>query len=399
MESTDWECPSLWVGCETHPATTKKSNTLETNNHISDFFKDLKVVELAGVLAGPAAGSFFAELGAKVIKVENKRAGGDVTRSWQAPGESSEGPSAYYSSANYAKEVRLLDLTQPDDLKTLHNLILDADIVLANHRERTAKKFHLTYADLSKSNPGLIYVQLDGYVDGDRPAYDVVLQAETGWISMTGIDSSHPAKLPVALIDILAGHQMREATLLALIKRMKTGKGSFVRVTLEQASLSALANQATNYLMSGRVAEPIGTLHPNIAPYGDWFETADGKRLVLAIGSDRQFAALTKVLGRPEWARDPRFENNNARLCHRKVLAENIAEAMANFSAHRLASELDEAGVPYGFVLKLDEVLFTPAAQAMLRHEEIDGFPTTRLSSLAYSTTFLKPTSSARGSD
>ncbi len=367
---------------------------METNNHISDFFKDLIVVELAGVLAGPAAGSFFAELGAKVIKVENKRAGGDVTRGWQSPGETSEGPSAYYSSANYAKEIRFLDLTEAADLKTIHDLIAKADIVLANHRERTAKKFQLTYGELSKSNPDLIYIQLDGYVDGDRPAYDVVLQAETGWISMTGIDSSHPAKLPVALIDILAGHQMREATLLALIKRMKTGEGSFVRVTLEQASLSALANQATNYLMSGRVAEPMGTLHPNIAPYGDWFETADGKRLVLAVGSDKQFAALTGVLGHPEWSEDYRFANNNARLHHRRTLTKNLRFAMAKFSGDALAKELDAAGVPYGFVLALDEVLTTPAAKDMVRHEEIEGYPTSRLSTLAYSSSFLKLTSS-----
>lgn len=359
-----------------------------------EFFSDLLVVELAGVLAGPAAGSFFAELGAEVIKVENKKTGGDVTRNWQLPGETTEGPSAYYASANYGKSVRMLDLTDSKDLEELRALIEKADIVLTNHRPHTARKFGLEYADLKRLNPEVIAIQLNGYDDPERPAYDVVLQAETGWISMTGSDADHPAKLPVALIDILAGHQIREAALLALIKRLKTGEGSYVEVTLERASLAALANQATNYLMSGHTAKPIGTLHPNIAPYGEWFATADEKRIVLAVGSEKQFSGLCEVVGKPEWAEDESFRTNFARLENRDTLQSLLHDAIQNFGANDLSEKLNARGVPHGFILPLDEVLESTVAQSMVRTQTIDGRLTKRLSGLAFSPSFLTPPSS-----
>lgn len=349
----------------------------------------MKVVELASVLAGPAAGSFFAELGAHVIKVENKRTGGDVTRGWQTHGESTQGPSAYFCSANFRKEYLPLDLNEENDRQTLKDHLSSADIVLTNHRDSTAEKFGLTYRELTRLRPDLIHIQLDGYVRGDRPAYDVVLQAETGWISMTGTDRDHLAKLPVALIDVLAGHQIKEATLLALIKRMKTGRGSFVRVTLEEASLAGLTNQATNYLMAGHTAKPMGTRHPNIAPYGDAFHTADGKIAVLAVGSDRQFADLARTLGKDELASDDRFADNHARLQHRDRLVAELQDAIGEMTSEELTRAWDAAKVPHGFVRDMEETLNSEAAQDMIREDIIDGHTALRLSSLAFSTDFL----------
>ncbi|MCA1752162.1 MAG: CoA transferase, partial [Flavobacteriales bacterium] len=155
---------------------------------MSEFFKDLKVVELAAVLAGPSAGMFFAELGAEVIKVENKPAGGDATREWRLPGETKDGPSAYFCSVNWGKTHLFLDLRDSADRDRLYSEIADADIVLTNYRAETAAKLGVAYADLAALNDNLIFIGLDGFEHSDKAAYDVVLQAETGWISMTGTD-------------------------------------------------------------------------------------------------------------------------------------------------------------------------------------------------------------------
>ncbi len=354
---------------------------------MSNFFKDLKVIELAGVLAGPGVGLFFAELGARVLKVENKNVGGDATRTWRLKGETENGPSAYFSAVNYKKEYLFLDLTDARERDDLLQEIADADMVISNYSSRVAEKLGMDYPTLSKINKKLIYLQLDGFANSARPAYDVVLQAETGWISMTG-HSENPSKLPVALIDVLAGHQLKEGALLAIIHRMKTGEGSLVECNLEQASLAALANQATNYLMNNAVAEPIGTLHPNIAPYGDWFETADGKRIVLAVGSDKQFENLNMVLGLHLHI-DEKFKTNPDRLMHRADLRAALVPAIAKFNLADLSQKLDGAGVPFGEIKRLDAVLESDVAQEMVLTEMQDGRETKRLSGNAFKAGFL----------
>lgn len=358
---------------------------------MTNFFKDLKVIELASVLAGPSAGMFFAELGAQVVKVENKRAGGDAVRAWRLPGETKQGPSAYFCAVNYGKTYLPLDLKDPADRAHLVRLIADADIVLSNYREETARKLGLLYTDIAEVNPRVIHIGLDGFSGSDKAAYDVVLQAETGWISMTGTDADHPAKLPVALIDILAGHQMKEAALLALISRERTGEGADIRVSLEKSSLAALANQATNYLMCSHVAAPIGTLHPNIAPYGDSFITADGKRTVTAVGSDDQFKKLCTVLGLKDVASDPRFRTNTDRTENREALSALLAAAFLRADAAHWDSALSAAGVPCGTVRRLDEVLESDVAKDMRLEDEIEGRKAVRLSGLGFSVNFLGP--------
>lgn len=342
---------------------------------------------MSSVLAGPAVGMFFAELGAEVIKIENKSTGGDVSRRWRLPGETSDGPSAYYSAVNYAKRVRLADLTAVAEQEMVYREIREADLVISNYSEKVSEKLGMSYPRLKELNPGLIFLQLDGFSDSGRVAFDVVLQAETGWISMTGTPGN-PAKLPVALIDILAGHQLKEAALLALIHRMRTGEGSKVTCNLEQASLAGLANQATNYLMEGAVAGPVGTLHPNIAPYGDWFETLDGKRVVLAVGSDVQFAKLCEVLGL-KLHKDVCFAENPARVIHRDKLSSALRPAFATLDSKRLSTDLSAANIPFGFVRRLDEVLQTNAAKAMIREEIQEGRKTLRLSGNAFKAGFL----------
>jgi crotonobetainyl-CoA:carnitine CoA-transferase CaiB-like acyl-CoA transferase len=347
---------------------------------------DLLVIETAGVLAGPAVGMFFAELGATVIKLENQRAGGDVTRKWKLPSEDPGSPvSAYFSSVNWGKEHRLVDLSTAADREAFDALIARADVLITNHLAADAEKLGLQRDRVRALNPRLIHGHIKGFADQpDRPAFDVVLQAETGYISMTGTDDDHLAKLPIALIDVLAAHQLKEGVLLALLQRSSTGRGAYVEVSLEEAALTGLINQASNWLMAGAVAKPIGTLHPNIAPYGEVFTCADGGRLILAVGSDVQFRALCTALGLPLLADMAAFATNVMRVRNRHELAETLAMPIASLDRAELLERLLKAEVPAGAVNRIDEALSSAAAKAMVNETVIDGQPTLRIRGNAF---------------
>ncbi len=342
---------------------------------------ELLVLETAAILAGPAVGMHFAELGARVIKIENKRSGGDITRKWKLPREDPGSPvSAYFSSVNWGKEHMFLDLKDPTDRETFDALVERADVLITNHMRADSAKLGLERERLRTLNPELVHGHILGFADQpERPAFDVVLQAETGYISMTGTDKSHLAKLPIALIDELAAHQLKQGLLLALWQRERTGKGAYVEVSLEEAALAGLINQASNHLMTGAVAEPMGTQHPNIAPYGELFTCADGGKVILAVGSNMQFAALCSVLGIPELAMDPRFIQDPDRVADRKALAEQLSDRISERDRSELLGSLLKAGVPAGAVYGIDEALSTPTAKAMVLASDIDGKPTKRL--------------------
>jgi crotonobetainyl-CoA:carnitine CoA-transferase CaiB-like acyl-CoA transferase len=348
--------------------------------------KDLLVIETAGVLAGPAVGMFFAELGATVIKLENQRAGGDVTRKWKLPSEDPSSPvSAYFSSVNWGKEHRLVDLSTAKDREAFDALIAKADVLITNHLAADAEKLGLQRERLRALNPRLIHGHIKGFADQPhRPAFDVVLQAETGYISMTGTDDDHLAKLPIALIDVLAAHQLKEGVLLALLQRSTIGRGAFVEVSLEDAALTGLINQASNWLMAGAVAKPIGTLHPNIAPYGEVFTCADGGRIILAVGSDAQFRALSTALGVPLLADMAAFATNAMRVRNRHELAQTLAMPIASLERAALLEQLIQAEVPAGAVNRIDEALSSGAAKAMVNESVIDGRPTRRIRGNAF---------------
>ena len=346
----------------------------------------LLVIETAGVLAGPAVGMFFAELGARVVKVENPHAGGDVTRKWKLPSEDPASPvSAYFSSVNWGKEHLFLDLKDAGDRERFDELLRQADVLISNHLAADAEKLGLDRARLQGLNPTLVHGHIKGFADQPhRPAYDVVLQAETGYISMTGTDPEHLAKMPIALIDVLAAHQLKEGLLVALLQRGRTGQGAYVEVSLEEAALTGLINQASNHLMTGAVAQPIGTLHPNIAPYGELFTCADGGRIILAVGSDAQFTALCAVIGTNGLVTDPRFATNTDRVRNRADLAPELAASLVLHDRKELLARLIPAGVPAGALLRIDEVMATPAAQAMLLESTINGVRTLRVKGNAF---------------
>jgi crotonobetainyl-CoA:carnitine CoA-transferase CaiB-like acyl-CoA transferase len=347
---------------------------------------DLLVVETAAVLAGPAVGMFFAELGARVVKLENKRSGGDVTRSWKLPSEDPSSPvSAYFSSVNHGKEHHMVDLRSAEGRARLDELLAQADVLITNHLAEDAEKLGLTRERIRSLNPRSIHGHITGFFgQPERPAFDVVLQAETGYISMTGTDTEHLAKLPIALIDVLAAHQLKEGILLALLQRGSTGKGAYVEVSLEEAAITGLVNQASNCLMTGHVPAPLGTLHPNIAPYGEVFTCSDGGKIILAVGSDAQFRALCTVLELVDLPEDVRFVRNTDRVRNRAILAEQLQGSIAGHVRSELLTKLVAAGVPSGAVLRMDEVMDSPVAKAMLVEERIDGVVTRRVRGNAF---------------
>ena len=337
-------------------------------------FAHLRVLELASVLAGPQVGQFFAELGADVLKIESPA--GDVTRTWKTSAETAApeaaaavdaAVSAYFSASNWGKQSLILDLTTPAGQAALHRLAATADIVLASYKPSDAEKLGADYATLSQANPRLIYGHLTGYgPENPRAGYDAVLQAEAGFMHLNAPGPGQPPqKMPVAMVDLLAAHQLKEGLLTALFQRERTGHGALVQVSLLDSALAALANQAATYLVTGHDPQPLGSGHPSIVPYGTVYRAADGRQLVLAVGSDGQFRQLCAALGQPGWAIDNRFATNAARVTHRAELEALLTHRIAVLDGDLLLTELARRAVPAGAVRSVGEALRQPSAQAM----------------------------------
>ena len=350
------------------------------------FFKDLKVVELSSVLAGPAVGMFFAELGAEVIKVENSLTGGDVTRSWKLATESDAAVSAYYHSVNWNKKSLFKNLKDPSEKAEVLELIKDADIVISNFRPASARKMGFTYDQLKAINPTLIMGVITAYGDqDDRPGFDALMQAESGWMHMNGAAGGPPIKLPVALMDILSAHQLKEGLLLALLHRYKTGDGSRVSVSLYDSALSALANQASNYLNLQHNPQRKGSLHPNIAPYGEIIMSQEGIPLLLAIGNQKQFEGLCEILNCEVLLQDPRYADNKSRVSHRHTLIKSLQEKAALRSADDILAAAQLKSVPLGPINDLKTVFSSEHAQRLiLAQTEPDGSLSRRVKTVVF---------------
>ena len=352
------------------------------------FFKGLKVVEFAGVLAGPAVGMFFAELGAEVIKIENKTTGGDVTRGWKQASEDPESPiSAYWCSVNWGKKHLFLDLFDPEDRQTATTLATAADVVISNFKPSSARKMGFDADTLRRINPRLICAQLNSYADpeDESPAFDAVLQAEAGFLYMNGEADRPPVKLPVALIDVLAAHQLKEGILLALIQLARTGEGSVITCSLLESALASLVNQASNYLMNGHIPQRMGTRHPNIAPYGDTYLCADGQSVLLAVGTERQFVHLCKVLALENLLQNPDFQTNTARVMHRERLNEILENSISKLSLSEAIDKFRSAGVPAARIRDMKSVFELPTANEMILEEKMeDGTLTKRMKTIAF---------------
>lgn len=326
----------------------------------------VKVLELAGVLAGPTCGQFLAELGATVVKVEPP--GGDVTRTWRQPGEHPRGDRTdYFCACNWGKTSRVIDLRRLEGRDALHTLVREADVVLSSYRPGSDVALGADAATLMALNPRLVLVSVSGYgPEHPRAGYDAVIQAETGFMAINGFAEAPPLKMPVALMDLLAAHQMKQAVLAGWLHRSQTGSGVYLTVSLQDAALSALANQGTAWLGSGKEPVRMGSAHPQIAPYGTPYRTQDGAYLVLAVGTDAQFARLCAILHLDALPADPRFTRNAARVVHREALDALLGPALQSRQRDELLPLLHAADIPAGAVRTLEEA-FREAPHMVLR--------------------------------
>lgn len=349
--------------------------------------RGIKVLELASVLAGPSVGMFFAELGADVLKVENVRTNGDVTRIWKLPSESPDTDiSAYYSSVNWGKLSLAVDLTHAEGLDIVYRLAKLCDIVLASYKPGDAEKLKVDHATMRALNPRLIYGHITGYGAGNpRAGFDAIIQAESGFTYMNGEPGGSPTKMPVALMDVLTAHQLKEAILLALLHREKTGDGQYLESSLIRGGIASLINQASNWLVAGTVPQRLGSDHPNIVPYGTIFRTKDNKEIVLAVGTEKQFQELCSLLERPGLTTDPRFSSNYERVRNKTVLKDILQSLFSTVDRDRMLDMLAQKRIPAGGVFNMREVFDAPEAQEMLLHGEYDDFgPITGVRSVAF---------------
>jgi crotonobetainyl-CoA:carnitine CoA-transferase CaiB-like acyl-CoA transferase len=304
------------------------------------------VADFTRVLAGPLATMVFGDLGADVIKVERPD-GGDDTRAWGPP-YAADGASTYFHAVNRNKRSLALDLATPAGRANARALTTRADVLVENFRPGTMARFGLGYDDLAAANPGLVYCSLSGFGSGPGaalPGYDPVVQAVGGLMSVTG-PAGEPSKTGVALVDVISGLYATVAILAALRERDRTGHGQLVEINLLSCELASLANLASAFVNTGVSPHSMGNAHPSIAPY-QTFETAD-RPLMLGCGNDRQWRALTAVLGRPELAGDPRFARNPDRVAHREVLVPLLSAALAARTAQEWTELLTPAGIPCG---------------------------------------------------
>jgi len=310
---------------------------------------DLRIVDFSRVLAGPLATMVLADLGAEVTKVE-RPGSGDDTRSWGPPWDES-GTATYFQAVNRNKASVALDLGRAADTERARMLVADADVVVENFRPGVMDRLGLGYEELRARDPGLVYCSITGFGAGagaELPGYDLLVQALGGLMSITGAADGPPQKVGVALVDVVCGLFAATGILAALRHRDRTGAGQRVEVDLLTSLLAALVNQGSAYTLAGEVGQRMGTAHPSVAPY-ELLRAGEGE-LVVAVGTDAQFAALCEVLGCPQLASDPDYASNAARVANRVRLREQIERCLGARPATEWAQALLAARVPAGQV-------------------------------------------------
>jgi crotonobetainyl-CoA:carnitine CoA-transferase CaiB-like acyl-CoA transferase len=319
----------------------------------------LKVLDLSRVLAGPWATQFLGDLGADVIKIE-RPGQGDDTRAWGPPwfGDLS----AYFTCANRNKRSMALDFTTPEGAATVRELAAEADVVIENFKRGALAKYGLDYASLKAVKRDLVYCSITGFGQtgpyADRAGYDALIQGMGGLMSITGEPDGQPMKVGVAVVDLFTGMYASSGILAALAHRDRTGEGQHIDLALFDVQAAMLANQAANYLATGRAPHRLGNAHPSICPY-QTFAASDGY-LILAVGNDQQFAKFCTVAGRPELAARPDFATNPARVANRETLIGILSEMVVAQPRAWWSERLEAVGVPCGPINTLDEVFTDP---------------------------------------
>jgi len=335
----------------------------------------LRVLELARILAGPWAGQILADLGADVIKVERKGSGDD-TRGWGPPFvEATEGghlDAAYFHATNRGERSIEIDFENEDGRRIVKKLAARSDVLVENFKVGGLAKFGLDYASLSNENPRLIYCSVTGFGQSGpyatRPGYDLMAQGIGGIMDLTGAPDGEPQRAGVPVADIFTGIYSVVGILAALIERERTGRGCLVDTALVDSQVGVLANQALNYLISGKVPRRIGNAHPNIVPY-QVFPVADG-HIIIATGNDSQFGKLCALLGESKIAEEPRYRSNSDRLANREELIARLSALTLRWRRDDLLAKLEELGVPAGPINTLEQVFADP--QVIHRGMRID---------------------------
>lgn len=322
----------------------------------------VRVLELARILAGPWAGQLLAELGAEVIKVESPA--GDDTRQWGPPFIDHEGDrsAAYFHSCNRGKRSITADFSTEEGRALVQDLAARSDVVIENFKVGGLARFGLDYASLAARNPGLVYCSVTGFgQDGpyaSRAGYDVIIQAMSGLMSITGAADGPPQKVGVAVTDIFTGVYAAVAILAALHQRGTTGQGQHIDMALLDVATAITANQAMNFLTTGKAPTRMGNAHPNLAPYEE-FSCADGP-VIIAVGNDGQFARLCAVLGLEGLATAPAYATNADRVANRPGLLAALGAAMGGWRRDDLLAACEGAGIPAGPINDMAAALADP---------------------------------------
>lgn len=314
----------------------------------------LKVLDLTRVLAGPLCTMLLGDLGADVIKVERPGTGDD-TRTWGPPFDA-EGRSAYYLSINRNKLGLGADLDRAEDRALIEHLLQDADVVVDNFRLGTLERKGISPEAWREKRPELVWCTITGFgPDVDRPGYDFVTQAESGWMAITGEPDGDPMKAGVALADVLAGKDATIAILAAVVQAIRSGVGARIYISLADSARAALVNVAQNALVSGTDAKRWGNAHPNLVPY-QLFRASD-RPIAVAVGSDAQFVACARAIGLDSLADDPALRTNAGRLAQRERVVSEFSKRLSAETAAHWRTVLDRAGVPNGVVQSVLESL------------------------------------------
>ncbi len=336
----------------------------------------IRVLDLGRIMAAPWSTQILADLGADVIKIERPGAGDD-TRSWGPPFLKAKDGSAtkeagYFLAVNRGKRSVTLDIAKPEGQALVKELAQRCDVVVENFKAGALAKYGLDAASLRALKPSLVYCSVTGFgQDGprrDQAAYDFMIQAMGGLMSLTGERDGAPQKVGVPIVDLMTGMYATVAILAAIAKRERTGEGETIDLAMLDVQSAFLANQAMNWMIGNKVPHRAGNRHPNIQPQ-DVFPAKDGY-IVLAVGNDGQFVKLCEAIGQPEWAQDPRFIKNADRVRNESALTPLLAERFKDFTRAELTGLLDAAGVPCGPINTVPDVFADAQVQhrQMLRH-------------------------------
>ncbi|TQS70609.1 CoA transferase [Ornithinibacillus gellani] len=330
---------------------------------VTGALEHIRILDLSRVLAGPYCTMILGDLGAEVIKVEAP-GGSDDTRKWGPPFQS--GVSAYYICANRNKKSITVDLKSEAGIQTIKSLVKDADVIIHNFKTGTMERFGLDYDVLQEINPGIVFCSITGFGETGPyqqiPGYDFIIQAMSGIMSITGDETSGPQKLGVAITDILTGLYACIGIQGALLERTQSGKGQKLDISLYDSAVSALVNIGSNYLMSGKIPTRLGNTHANIVPY-QTFQTSDGE-MVIAVGNDTQFAALCRIVNKPELSKDERFRTNPDRVANRELITTLLQEQFLLQTTAHWQAECESNNIPCGPIQNMEQVVNDPQLQA-----------------------------------